>query len=145
MGLRRRNVESGSEVNTDLNPQLVLSEGQLAANGFSILCSTSLSYRWSRWQALLMDDPLQHNDIIHAAAFADLLRNLIQGEAYQIFMSSHDRTESEFIERKCTAAGIPCTICELTGDSADGVRFDVRYNSAASRLNTDSGPAVARA
>ncbi|MGO7165046.1 hypothetical protein ACCS78_39130, partial [Rhizobium johnstonii] len=44
-------------------PQVVLSEGQLAANGFSILCAASTAYRWSRWRALLLDDPLQHNDI----------------------------------------------------------------------------------
>jgi len=69
-------------------PQVVLSEGQLAANGFSILCAASTAYRWSSWPALLLDDPLQHNDIIHTAAFVDVMRNLVELENYQIIMSS---------------------------------------------------------
>jgi hypothetical protein len=114
-----------------INPHFVLSEGQMAANGLSMLCSASVSYPWSRWPALLLDDPLQHNDVIHAAAFADLMRNLVGLKGYQILMSSHDRGETEFLERKFTAASLPCTVLHLTADSPEGVVSEVRLNTAA--------------
>ncbi|MFK4771438.1 AAA family ATPase [Rhizobium sp. ZW T2_16] len=116
-------------------PQVVLSEGQLAANGFSILCAASTAYRWSRWSALLLDDPLQHNDIIHAAAFVDVMRNLVELEGYQLMMSSHDRAETEFISRKFDAAGLPCTTVFLTAPSESGVLYDPpTYNVHAQRV-----------
>lgn len=135
MQLRYADAVDNAQYNTTLPPQLVLSEGQMAANGFSILCAASTAYRWSRWRALLLDDPLQHNDIIHAAAFVDVMRNLVELEGYQLIMSSHKRDESEFIARKFDAAGLPCTVVELVGASKDGVRVaQPRHNAAARRL-----------
>ena len=127
----RRKVAGGRTVNRNLNPQLLLSEGQLAANGFSILCSASVSYPWSRWRALLLDNPLQHNDVIHTAAFADVMRNLVSLEGYQVIMSSHDTAETDFIERKFTAAALPCVVVQLLGDSPESVRFETRANTFA--------------
>ncbi|MBC2806979.1 AAA family ATPase [Rhizobium ruizarguesonis] len=135
MQLRYADPIENAQYRTSLPPQLVLSEGQMAANGFSILCAASTAYRWSRWRALLLDDPLQHNDIIHAAAFVDVMRNLVEIEGYQLLMSSHKRDEGEFIARKFDAAGLPCTIVELIGASKDGVRIEPpRHNAAARRL-----------
>jgi len=132
MQLRYRDQIDDAIYNTDLPPQIVLSEGQLAANGFSILCAASVAYPWSRWKALLLDDPLQHNDIIHAAAFVDLMRNLVERKGYQLLMSSHERSEAEFISRKFDAAGIPCSVLELTAPSKTGVSYiPARYNEAA--------------
>ena len=135
--LRRKQI-GAPPVDRPINPQLILSEGQLAANGFSILCSASASYPWSQWQALLLDDPLQHNDVIHAAAFTDMMRNLVEVERYQVLMSSHDRAETEFVERKFTAAGIPCTIVQLIAESPEGVDYEVRHNEAAQMLLSES-------
>lgn len=135
MQLRYADEVDNPQYRTTLPPQLVLSEGQMAANGFSILCAASTAYPWSRWRALLLDDPLQHNDIIHAAAFVDVMRNLVEFEGYQLIMSSHKRDEGEFIARKFDAAGLPCTVVELIGASKDGVRFaPPRHNAAAHRL-----------
>lgn len=135
MQLRHPDATEGAQYKTSLPPQLVLSEGQMAANGFSILCAASTAYRWSRWRALLLDDPLQHNDIIHAAAFVDVMRNLVEFEDYQLIMSSHKRDEGEFIARKFDAANLPCTVVELVGASQDGVRVaPPRHNAAARRL-----------
>ncbi len=135
MRLRYADEVDNSRYDTGLAPQLVLSEGQLAANGFSILCAASVAYRWSNWRALLLDDPLQHNDIIHAAAFADVMRNLVEFEGYQLLMSSHDRAEGEFLFRKFDAAGLPCTMVTLTAPSREGVLSEPpRYNHAAIRL-----------
>lgn len=117
---------------TSVPPQVILSEGQLAANGFSILCSASTAYPWSRWRALLMDDPLQHNDIIHVASFVDLMRNMVSLNHYQLFMSTHDMSEAEFIKRKFDAAQLPCAVIVLTAPSNAGVRYlPARLNEAA--------------
>jgi DNA repair exonuclease SbcCD ATPase subunit len=129
--LQQRTMAGTAPIWREINPRLILSEGQLAANGFSILCSASISYSWSSWRALLLDDPLQHNDVIHAAAFTDLMRNLVELRGYQVLMSSHDRAETEFIERKFSAACVPCTVVQLIADSPRGVTFEVRNNAPA--------------
>jgi hypothetical protein len=135
MMLHYRDRIENATFDTGLPPQLVLSEGQLAANGFSILCAASTAYPWSRWRALLLDDPLQHNDIIHTAAFVDVMRNMVEQEGYQLIMSSHDRAETDFITRKFDAAGLPCSTITLTAPSADGVQFDDPVeNRAATRV-----------
>lgn len=136
MALRYREmVENAIESKRDLPPQVVLSEGQLAANGFSILCAASTAYPWSRWRALLLDDPLQHNDIIHTAAFVDVMRNMVELNGYQLIMSSHDRGESDFISRKFDAAGLPCTTVVLTAPSDKGVVWlPPKQNQAATQI-----------
>lgn len=140
MALRYRGtIENPIESKKDLPPQVVLSEGQLAANGFSILCAASTAYPWSRWRALLLDDPLQHNDIIHTAAFVDVMRNMVELNGYQLVMSSHDRGESNFIARKFDAAGLPCTTVLLTAPSDKGVVWaPPEHNQAASRILRES-------
>lgn len=136
MSLRYRElIDNAIEKQKDLPPQLVLSEGQLAANGFSILCAASTAYPWSRWRALLLDDPLQHNDIIHTAAFVDVMRNMVEFKGYQLIMSSHDRGESDFIARKFDAAGLPCSTILLTAPSDKGVVHEgPEHNQAAKRI-----------
>jgi hypothetical protein len=122
--LHYRDRIDASTFDTALPPQVVLSEGQLAANGFSILCAASTAYPWSRWRALLLDDPLQHNDIIHTAAFVDVMRNMVEVQGYQLIMSSHDRAESDFIFRKFDAAGLPCSTVNLTAPASSGVQYE---------------------
>lgn len=144
MQLRYADAVDNGKYLTTLPPQIVLSEGQMAANGFSILCAASTAYQWSRWRALLLDDPLQHNDIIHAAAFVDVMRNLVECENYQLIMSSHKRDEGEFIARKFDAAGLPCTVVELLGTSKDGVQIaPPRHNAAARRLLAEPSGRIA--
>jgi DNA repair exonuclease SbcCD ATPase subunit len=143
MALRyREKVENAIETEKDLPPQIMLSEGQLAANGFSILCAASTAYPWSRWRALLLDDPLQHNDIIHTAAFVDVMRNMVELNGYQLIMSSHDRGESDFIARKFDAAGLPCSTILLTAPSDKGVVWvPPEQNQATARmLRRDASP-----
>jgi DNA repair exonuclease SbcCD ATPase subunit len=146
MALRyREKLDNAIETKKDLPPQVVLSEGQLAANGFSILCAASTAYPWSRWRALLLDDPLQHNDIIHTAAFVDVMRNMVELNRYQLVMSSHDRGESDFIARKFDAAGLPCTTVLLTAPSDKGVVWVApEHNQAAAQvLRRDAQPSNA--
>lgn len=110
-----------------LNPELYLSEGQMAALNISLLISASITYPWSRWKALLLDDPLQHNDVIRSSAFIDLLRNMISDQDYQVILSSHDVDEANYFLRKCTNAGIPTAYCHLLAPSDQGVVWDAGY------------------
>ena len=50
-----------------------------------------------------MDDPLQHNDVIHASAFMDLMRQLVRRLDYQIIMSTHDSAEAAYLIRPVLA------------------------------------------
>ena len=120
-----RNDASGKPTLVELNPNLFFSEGQLSALSVSALLAASTTFRWSRWRALLMDDPLQHNDVIHASAFADLLRQLVKRLDYQIILSTHDATEASFMIRKFESAGISVRLCELYPLGDDGLVTNV--------------------
>ncbi len=102
------------------NPLLYMSEGQLAATSLCLLFGASTTYPWSRWKGLLMDDPLHHNDSIHAAAFIDVVRNLIRSQDYQIIVSTHDMEQAGYFLRKCRNAGIDARYLHLYGRAEDG-------------------------
>jgi hypothetical protein len=63
-----RTGPDGTTTQLEMNPNLYFSEGQLSALSVSALLAASTTFSWSRWRALLLDDPLQHNDVIHASA-----------------------------------------------------------------------------
>lgn len=107
-----------------IDPLLVHSEGQMAALAVSMLCAASLTYPWSRWQALILDDPLQHNDAIHASAFADLIGNLVEHRKYQVLLSTHDLAQAEFLQRKFDARRIPSSTLSLLGRGKEGVKWN---------------------
>ncbi|ANL38331.1 AAA family ATPase [Rhizobium phaseoli] len=128
--VRNRRVEQSAtkegEVPADvgqIDPILVHSEGQMAALSVSMLCAASLTYPWSRWRGLVLDDPLQHNDAIHASAFTDFVCNLVADRKYQILLSTHDRAQAEFVRRKVASRGLPCGILSLLGVGQDGVEW----------------------
>jgi exonuclease SbcC len=102
----------------------LLSEGQLAATAFTQVVSMSTAYRWSAWPALLLDDPVQHNDVLHVSAFVDLLRNLVRDQAYQVVLSTHDPEIANFISRKLRSdGGIDQLTCHFEGLGEGGVTY----------------------
>tara|TARA_R110002020_G_scaffold993_6_gene4938 strand:- start:4860 stop:7916 length:3057 start_codon:yes stop_codon:yes gene_type:complete len=103
----------GTTSQLEINPNYFFSEGQLSALSVSALLAASTTFSWSRWRGLLLDDPLQHNDIIHASAFMDLLRQMVRELSYQVILSTHDSSEAEFLARKCRSSGIPFQVHEL--------------------------------
>ncbi|KAK48602.1 hypothetical protein BG58_30700 [Caballeronia jiangsuensis] len=111
---------------SDIDPALVHSEGQMAALGVSMLAAASLTYPWSRWRALILDDPLQHNDAIHASAFADLMGNIVRDRGYQLLLSTHDVAQAEFLRRKFDSRRIPCSLLNLLGTGREGVEWTLR-------------------
>lgn len=128
VGKRRITQSAGIEgqlsSNMNVDPALIHSEGQMAALAVSMLCAASLTYPWSRWRALVFDDPLQHNDAIHASAFADLIANLVQVKDYQVLLSTHDLGQAEFLRRKFEARGLPCAVLNLLGLGKAGVEWE---------------------
>jgi DNA repair exonuclease SbcCD ATPase subunit len=130
---RARRLKNAPTTVENLDPLLVHSEGQMAALAVSILCAASLNFTWSRWKALVMDDPLQHNDVVHASAFADLMRNLVHDKGYQILLSTHDMGQADFLRRKFAAGNVPCTVVQLVGRSREGtiVKIENKLSSAA--------------
>jgi hypothetical protein len=119
-GIVRRTRDGTAEA-VDMNPNLFFSEGQLSALSVSALLAASTSFPWSRWPALLMDDPLQHNDVIHASAFIDLLSRLVKEADYQVVVSTHDTGEADYIARKCRGAGIAFERCDLPTRTRGGI------------------------
>jgi exonuclease SbcC len=92
----------------------------MAALGVSMLAAASLTYPWSRWRSLILDDPLQHNDAIHASAFADLMGNIVRYHRYQLLLSTHDVAQAEFLRRKFESRRIPCSLLNLLGLGGKG-------------------------
>ncbi len=90
------------------------SEGQLAALQISAMITASVLLPWSRWPALLLDDPLQHADVIKVGAFADLIRGLCEDKGHQVILTTHDHVQADFIAAKFSAAKLGAKI----------VRFD---------------------
>ena len=65
----------------------------------------------SRWPALLLDEPLQHQDLIHAEAFIEILRNLVRDRKYQVILSVQNEELADSLHRKLEAIGIECVTC----------------------------------
>ena len=67
------------QVGDGLNPQFLFSSGQRRATGLAFLLSINLSLAWSRWQTVLLDDPVQHIDDFRAVHLAEVLAQLVEG------------------------------------------------------------------
>jgi DNA repair exonuclease SbcCD ATPase subunit len=120
-----RSGADGSSTHLEMNPNLYFSEGQLSALSVAALLAASTTFGWSRWRGLLLDDPLQHNDVIHASAFMDLLRQMVRELGYQVILSTHDSSEAEFFARKCRSAGIAYHVHELVPQGQAGLVSNV--------------------
>ncbi|WP_099867304.1 AAA family ATPase [Pararhizobium haloflavum] len=64
------------KVDGEVNPQFVFSSGQRRATGLAFLLSVNLSIAWSRWQSILLDDPVQHVDDFRTVHLAEVLAQL---------------------------------------------------------------------
>ncbi|QND41121.1 hypothetical protein HB771_34110 (plasmid) [Rhizobium leguminosarum bv. viciae] len=64
------------KVDSEVNPQFVFSSGQRRATGLAFLLSVNLSIAWSKWQSILLDDPVQHVDDFRTVHLAEVLAQL---------------------------------------------------------------------
>lgn len=111
----------GDGYDSTARAEYILSEGQLSDLSLAVLLAASTSYRWSRWNALLLDDPTQYNDLVHATAILEVIRGLVQQKGYQIILSTHDDDQADFFLRKLKSSKINAVECRYLAIGANGV------------------------
>ena len=79
----------------------------------TFLLSMAMSHQWSPWKALLLDDPTQHHDLVHASAVFDLLRDYIVDHGFQVVIATHDALQARYFLRKLQNDGIEAKIWTL--------------------------------
>lgn len=114
-----------AEVSVPLHGELVpvpaiASEAQLTDLQLTFLLSMALDHQWSSWRALLLDDPTQHHDLVHAASVFDVLRDYIVDHGFQVVIATHDALQARYFMRKLQNDGIEARIWSLAPTS-DGV------------------------
>lgn len=105
--------------------ELILSEGQLGEVSLGAMLAASTAFPWSRWRALLLDDPTQYNDLIHATSLYDVVRNLVRSAGYQVFLSTHDREQADFLRRKLEGFRVPWVECRYVAHGPEGIRAEI--------------------
>lgn len=93
--LRLKFVNSNESKHDLLNK---FSSGQLSGLILSIMLSLNKVFSKNRFNALLIDDPLQSMDDINMTSFVELLRN--EFGRSQIILSTHDERISRYIRYK---------------------------------------------
>ncbi|WP_313163922.1 AAA family ATPase [Sedimentibacter sp.] len=101
--------------NTDIAD--IASEAQLADLQLTLMLTMANRYQWTPWRALLLDDPAQHHDLVHASSLFDVLRDYIVEFDYQVMMSTHDSVQARFFQRKLENEGIDSKIYQLVNRS----------------------------
>ncbi|WP_277978028.1 AAA family ATPase [Pantoea endophytica] len=91
----------------------VASEAQKTDLQLSFLLSMAQVHPWSPWKALLLDDPTQHHDLVHASAVFDVLRDYIVDHGFQTIVTTHDPTQARFFARKLINDGVNVELVTL--------------------------------
>jgi len=102
----------------------VASEAQITDLQLTFMLSMAKTYQWTPWKALLLDDPTQHHDLVHAAGVFDLLRDTIVDEQFQILLGTHDNVQASFFQRKLQNDGVPVRVWNLLADNS-GVKAEI--------------------
>jgi len=98
----------------------IASEAQLTDLQLTFMLAMAKQHHWTPWRALLLDDPTQHHDLVHASSVFDLLRDYISDLDFQVMLSTHDSQQANFFRRKLENDGIENKIYRLKAGS-DGV------------------------
>ena len=91
------------QVGRNVNPQFVFSSGQRRATGLAFLLSMNLSIAWSRWQSILLDDPVQHVDDFRAIHLAEVLAQFCQ-HGRQIVCAVEDNALANLMCRRLSSS-----------------------------------------
>jgi hypothetical protein len=87
------------EVGDELNPQFIFSSGQRRATGLAFLLAINLSLTWSRWQTVLLDDPVQHIDDFRSIHLTEVLAQIVE-TGRQIICSAEDGALADLLCRR---------------------------------------------
>jgi len=101
----------------------VASESQITDLQLTFMLSMAQTYSWTPWKALLLDDPTQHHDLVHAAGVFDLLRDSIIDNKFQVLLGTHDSIQARFFQRKLQNDGVPVRLWNLLVDE-NGVKAE---------------------
>jgi DNA repair exonuclease SbcCD ATPase subunit len=124
------------QVGENLNPQFLFSSGQRRATGLAFLLSINISLAWSRWQSILLDDPVQHIDDFRAVHLAEVAAQLVS-EGRQIVCAVEDSALADMLCRRLPVA---------TLGQAKRITLGVDEQGALAKLNEKSlAPFVQRA
>lgn len=102
----------------------VASEAQATDLQLTFMLSMASTYKWTPWKSLLLDDPTQHHDLVHASGVFDLLRDYMVDQNFQILMGTHDSVQGKFFQRKLQNENIDVKLWRLIGND-DGVRAEI--------------------
>lgn len=92
---------------------MIASEAQLTDLQLTFLLSMALEHQWSSWRGLLLDDPTQHHDLVHASSVFDVLRDYIVDHGFQVVIATHDALQARYFMRKLQNDGIEARIWSL--------------------------------
>lgn len=98
--------------------RLVASEAQLTELQLTFLLAMARRHAWCPWKGLLLDDPTQHHDLVHAAAVFDVLRDYVVEDGFQLVMATHDVLQARYFLRKLRNDGIHATFVQLIPTSS---------------------------
>ena len=99
----------------ELNPRFMFSSGQRRALGLALLLSVHLSTTWSRWNTLILDDPMQHVDDYRALHLAEVLGS-IRRSGKQVLCAVEERSLANLLARRLA-----------TSESQDGSLVQLKY------------------
>lgn len=103
----RRRTRVGASLGDGETPLLArVSEGQLAGVNLAVQLAMALAFPWSRWRAVLLDDPTQYSDILHSANLVETLRMFASQRGFQVFISTHEHDFARYVERKFLNDGL---------------------------------------
>lgn len=120
----------------------IASEAQLTDLQLTFLLSMALDHPWSSWRGLLLDDPTQHHDMVHAAAVFDVLRDYIVDHGFQVVIATHDALQARYFMRKLQNDGIEARIWSLV-PTPEGVTAVETQWPAKSQLSVDGHSSLA--
>jgi exonuclease SbcC len=120
--------KSQAEVKVDLHDSQVsvmdvASEAQATDLQLTFMLSMASRYKWTPWKSLLLDDPTQHHDLVHASGVFDLLRDYVIDQDFQILMGTHDAIQGKFFQRKLQNDNVDVKLWRLIAND-DGVKAE---------------------
>ncbi|WP_426117375.1 AAA family ATPase [Massilia sp. PWRC2] len=98
----------------------VASQAQMTDLQLSFMLAMATVHQWSPWKALLLDDPTQHHDLVHASSVFDVLRDFIAEHGFQVVLTTHDAQQARFLMRKLSNDGLDARLWKLE-PSQDGM------------------------
>tara|TARA_R110002049_G_scaffold35037_4_gene113427 strand:+ start:3604 stop:6594 length:2991 start_codon:yes stop_codon:yes gene_type:complete len=111
---QKARAEVSVPINGEFAPvPLIASEAQLTDLQLTFLLSMALEHQWSPWRGLLLDDPTQHHDLVHAASVFDVLRDYIVDHGFQVVIATHDALQARYFMRKLQNDGIDARLWSL--------------------------------